>query len=147
MLLKFLKNLFTENIGLKATALVLALVLWFYIVNELNKGTDEEKQFLSKVLPTGGMVAKKLVIKPVFVGTPRFGYMVDPRKALVVPEYCIVVGSKDMLGKVRFAHTMPIDIRGVSKPFAKSVAMSPIAPGVYSEETLVDVTVSVERTP
>ena len=145
MILKFLRSLFTENLGLKAIALVLALVLWFYIVNELNKGSEEEKQFLNTVLPSGGMVAKKLAIKPVFVGTPKWGYMVDQRRAIVVPEYCIVVGSKDMLSKIRFAHTMPIDIRGVSRPFTKSVALSPIAPGVYSEETLVEVTVPVEK--
>ncbi|MCM8761110.1 MAG: hypothetical protein NC938_01760 [Candidatus Omnitrophica bacterium] len=144
-MLKFLKNLFTVNVGLKLTALLLALALWFYIVSELNKGSEEERQFLNKVLPTGGIVAKKLLIKPVFVGTPRYGYTIDSRKAIVVPEYCIVVGAKDLLSKIRFAHTMPIDVRGSYRPFTKSVPLSPIAPGVYTEETLVEVTVPVEK--
>ena len=74
--------------------------------------------------------------------------MVDAKKAVVVPEYCIVVGTKDLLGKIKFIYTMPIDVTGVSKPFTKSVALNPIAPGVYTEETLVQVTVAVEsKTP
>lgn len=47
----FIRKLFTKNIGLKFTALILALALWFYIVNELKKGTEEERQFLNRVLP------------------------------------------------------------------------------------------------
>jgi YbbR domain-containing protein len=142
---KFIKNAFTVNAWLKFVALILALMLWFYVVNELNKGTEEEKQFFNKVLPSGGMAAKKLSIKPVFVGSPKQGYIIDPRKAIVVPEYCIVVGSRELLSKIRFANTMPIDVKGSYKPFTKSVALNPLAPGVYSEETLVEVTVPVEK--
>ena len=42
---------FTKRIGLKFTALVLALALWFYIVNELKRGSEEERQFLNRVIP------------------------------------------------------------------------------------------------
>ena len=138
-------ELITKNIGLKMTALVLALMLWFYVVDELNKGSEEDKQFLNKVLPQEGVVAKKLPIKPIFIGTPRSGFVVDSRKVVVVPEFCIVVGQKDLLSRIRFAYTMPVDVRGISKPFTKSVPMSPIAPGIYMEETLVQVTVPIER--
>jgi YbbR domain-containing protein len=142
---KSLWNFFTKNAGLKITALVLALLLWFYVVNELNKGSETDRQFLSKVLPSDGVVAKKLSIKPILVGVPRQGYMIDVRRVVIVPEYCIVVGKKDLLSRTRFTYTMPIDVGGVSKPFTKSVPLSPIAPGIYMEETLVQVTVPVER--
>jgi YbbR domain-containing protein len=135
----------TRNAGLKVTALVLALMLWFYVVDALNRGSEEDKQFLSKVLPQDGVFAKKLPIRAVFIGAPRSGYTIDSRKAVIVPDFCIVVGQKDLLSRVRFAYTMPIDVRGVSKPFSKSVALSPIAPGIYMEETLVQVTAPVER--
>lgn len=144
-MLDFIRKFFTKHLGLKFTALILALALWFYIVGELNRGSEEERQFLNRVLPQEGIVAKKLKIMPIFIGRPRTGYAVDPRKAVVVPEYCIVVGTKDLLGKIRFSYTMPIDVSGESKPFSKSVALNPIAPGVYMEETFVDVTVSVEK--
>ncbi len=138
-------KLFTKNAGLKLVALVLALVIWFYVVNELNKGSEVDRQFLNKVLPSDTVMAKKLVIKPVFIGTPRSGYVVDNKKAIIVPEYCIVVGQKELLSRTRFAYTMPIDVRGISKPFTKSVPLNPIAPGIFMEETLVQVTIPIER--
>lgn len=138
-------KLLTKNSGLKLIALILALVLWFYVVNELNKGSEVDRQFLNKVLPSDGVMAKKLTIKPVFIGTPRSGFSIDSKKAVIVPEYCIVVGQKDLLSRTRFAYTMPIDVRGISKPFTKSVPLNPIAPGIFMEETLVQVTVPVEK--
>jgi len=138
-------NLFTGRVGLKITALILALVLWFYVVDELNKGSEEERQFLNKVLPSEGVVAKKLTIKPIFIGAPKYGYSIDVKKAVVLPEYCIVVGSKELLSKVRFIYTMPVDARGISKTFTTAVPLNPIAPGIFMEDTLVQVTVPVER--
>jgi hypothetical protein len=138
-------KLFTKNAGLKIIALILSLVLWFYVVNELNKGSEVDRQFLNKVLPSDGVMAKKLVIRPIFIGTPRSGFTIADNKTVIVPEYCIVVGQKDLLSRTRFAYTMPIDVRGISKPFTKSVPLNPIAPGIFMEETLVQVTVPVER--
>ncbi|MDD5428688.1 MAG: hypothetical protein PHI58_05580 [Candidatus Omnitrophica bacterium] len=146
-MLEFIRKFFTKHIGLKFTALILSLAIWFYIVGELKRGSEEERQFLSRMLPREGMVAKKLSIMPIFVGKPRYGFTIDAKKAAVVPEYCIVVGTKDMLGKTRFIYTMPIDVSGVYKPFTRSVALNPVAPGVYTEETLVEVTVPVEKIP
>ena len=144
-MLKFIRKFFTENIWLKTGSLILALALWFYVVNELNKGSEDDRQFLNKILPPEGLAAKNLTIKPIFSGTPSRGYIADPRKAVVIPDYCIVVGTKELLSKIRFAYTMPIDLRGASKPFTKSIPLIPIAPGIFMEETLVQVTVSVER--
>ena len=144
-MLQRIKKFFTENIWLKVGSLFLALVLWFYIVNELNKGSEEDRQFLNKVLPSEGVVAKKLTIKALLAGTPKWGYTVDPRKAVIVPEYCIVVGTRQLLSKIRFAYTTQIDVGNVSRPFTKSVPLNPIAPGVYMEETLVQVTVPIEK--
>jgi len=143
--LEFLRKIFVKNIGLKITALILALALWFYIVNELNKGSDEERQLLNRVLPKEGMAAKKLSIKPVFIGKAHSGYVINSQKVVVVPEYCIVVGPKDILEKVRFVYTMPIDINYSAKTFIKSIPLNPIAPGIYMEETLVQVTIPVEK--
>jgi hypothetical protein len=126
-------------------SLVLALTLWFYIVNELNRGTEEERQLLEKILPTKTMAAKKLAIRPIFVGHPRRGYSVNPDKVVIAPQYCIVLGSRELLAKIRYAYTLPIDVGDASKSFAASVALSPIAPGVYLEETLVQVVVPLER--
>lgn len=137
-------KIITRNIGLKTIALVLALALWFYVVDELKKGSEEEKQFLKSILLSGGVVAKKLTIKPIFIGKPKYGYAINMDKVSITPEYCIVVGTRDLLGKIKYAYTMPIDIKNVSKTFTTSVALNAISPGVYLEETFVQATVVVD---
>jgi len=137
-------TIITKNIGLKITAMVLALALWFYVVDELKKGSEEEKQFLNSVFPSGGMVAKKLTIRPIFVGKPKPGYVVNMDKVSISPEYCIVVGTRDTMGKIKYVYTMPIDVKNISKTFTTSVALNSISPGVYLEETFVQATVIVD---
>lgn len=138
-------RLFTEHKALKLTALVLALGFWFYIAKELDSKNSDEGQFLNKVLPKESVSAKKLTVKPLFIGKPRRGYKIDQSRVLVAPDYVIVVGTKDMLDKIKFAYTMPIDTADVSRSFIKSVPLNSIAPGVFLEETAVQVTVMVER--
>lgn len=144
-MLKYLKRFFTKHLALKILSLILALLVWFYIVNELAKGSLEELQLLHKILPTEGLIAKKLAIKPVFVGNPRWGYKINRDQSVVTPEYCIVVGARAVLEKIKFAYTTPIDVKKSTKTFTIQAPLSPVAPGVYIEETLAQVTVSVEK--
>ena len=144
-MLTSIKELFTKNLGLKFVSLILALTLWVYTVSELKKGSEEETRLLNSILPRESMAAKKLIIRPIFVGKPRWKHSVAVSRTVVVPEFCIVVGTKDLIDKLRYAYTTPIDISGVSKPFSRSIPLNPIAPGIYMEETLVQVTVPVEK--
>ena len=48
-MLRSVKGLFTKHLFLKFLSLVLALLAWFYIVNELNKGPNEELELLRKM--------------------------------------------------------------------------------------------------
>ena len=144
-MLQSVKDFFTKHLVLKILSLILSLLIWFYIVNELNKGSNEELQILRKMRPGESIVARKLMIKPVLVGRPYSGYDVKHDQVVAVPENCMVVGPKDALAKIKFAYTMPIDVKKASKSFTVSVPLSPIAPGVYIEEMLVQVTVPVEK--
>ena len=144
-MLQSIKDIFTKHLLLKFLSLMLALLAWFYIVNELNKGPNEELELLKKMRPGEGMMAKKLMISPVFIGKPSWGNSVRRDQVAIVPEYCIVMGSRNVLGKVKAAYTVPIDLKRASQTFTSQVALSPIAPGVYMEETLVQVTVPIEK--
>ena len=144
-MLQSIKDVFTKRLFLKFLSLILALLAWFYIVNELNKGPNEELELLRKMRPGESMVAKKLMISPVFAGKPSRGNSVRRDQVAIVPEYCIVMGSRNILGKVKAAYTMPIDLKGASKTFTVQVALNPIAPGIYMEETFVQVTVPIEK--
>ena len=144
-MLQSIREIFTKHLFLKFLSLMLALLAWFYIVNELNKGPNEERELLKKMYPNGGMVARKLAINPVFSGKPSWGNSLKREQVTVSPEYCIVMGSKDVLGSTKSAYTMPIDLKGASKTFTAQVALRSIAPGVYMEETLVQVIVPIEK--
>jgi hypothetical protein len=47
---QFPGNFFTKNVPLKVLSFILALLIWFYIVNELNRGSQEELQALRKIM-------------------------------------------------------------------------------------------------
>ncbi|MCX5665812.1 MAG: hypothetical protein NT036_02015 [Candidatus Omnitrophica bacterium] len=48
-MLRPIKDLFTKHLVLKALSFILALLAWFYIVNELNKGPNEELELLKRM--------------------------------------------------------------------------------------------------
>ncbi len=48
-MLQSMKDLFTKHLLLKFLSLILALLAWFYIVNELNKGPNEELELLRRI--------------------------------------------------------------------------------------------------
>jgi len=56
------------------------------------------------------------------------------------------VGTKELLEKIRFAYTVPVDMTGAFRTVTRSVALNPIAPGIYMEETFIQITVPIERT-
>jgi hypothetical protein len=48
-MLRSIKGFFTKHLFLKFLSLILALLVWFYIVNELNKGPNVELELLKKM--------------------------------------------------------------------------------------------------
>ena len=72
-----MKKILIKNPGLKLTALILALALWYYVVGELKRGSEEDMRFMNRVLPSEGIVTKKLLIRPIIVGKPKRGYFYD----------------------------------------------------------------------
>lgn len=45
-----MRQLIAANFWLKVLALFLAIVVWLYVVGELNKGSPEEKAFFNKMM-------------------------------------------------------------------------------------------------
>ena len=62
-LLEFLKGFFTKHLALKILSFMLALLIWFYIVNELNKGSNEELQALRKIMTFGKESDRNINVK------------------------------------------------------------------------------------
>src|SRR3989338_145275 len=139
----FFARIFGKNLFLKLISLVLAVGIWYYAINELGKGTEEETLALQRILPSYGMVTKKLIIKPIIVGRPKPGNRVMEGRIVVAPEYCIVVGPKNPIKGLKYIYTMPIDISNSEKTIVRTVPLKPLASGVYVEETLVVVTIPI----
>ena len=143
-MLRRLLRFFTESVGLKIVALILALILWFYVGKELSRESEGNRSFLKRLFPSEGVMAKKLVISPAIEGSPRSGYEVDKASVTLAPSYCIAVGTKDLLDNITIAPTMPINVDGASKSFVRSIPLRPI-PGVYMEETATQVSIPIQR--
>jgi hypothetical protein len=62
-LLEYLEKFFMKHLALKILSLILALLVWFYIVNELNKGSNEELQALRKILNPEKKIIESLNVK------------------------------------------------------------------------------------
>lgn len=142
---KFLGKAVTENLLLKVVSLFLAVWMWFYVVSELNKGSVDDRLAIQKLLPSYGMITKKLLIRPIVVGRPRPGYRIIEEKIVAVPDYCIVVGPRKILENLKYIYTLPIDATGSSRVLTVTVPLKPIASGIYMEETLVTATIPIER--
>ena len=61
---KFIRNFVTKNLPLKALSFILALLMWFYIVNELSRGSQEELQALRRILQAKTVVPMGAVNSP-----------------------------------------------------------------------------------
>lgn len=59
----FLKNFFTRNLALKVLSLILALLIWVYIVNELNHGSSEDLRVLRKIIVAEKKPATNINVK------------------------------------------------------------------------------------
>ena len=122
-MLNFIRKFFIENVGLKIISLVLAFMLWFYVVSELKKGSEEENQFLNRVFPQQGVAAKKLLIRPIFVGKLKNGYdcnadvsiLSDIARKISEISNTQIESSRPYIGSSAFAHKAGMHIDGVLK--------------------------------
>lgn len=143
-MLRSIAHLFTNNIGLKIIALILSLVLWFYVGKELSRESEGERNFLKKILPSENVSAKRLPVRPTLEGSPQSGYIVDLERVTAAPNICTAVGQRDVLDKITYASTVPININGASRAVTKSIPLRSI-PGVYVEDTVVRVTIPIQK--
>ena len=129
-----IKNFFTNNIGLKLLALLLAVVTWAYIVAELQEGEVAERAALQSILPPYRLVSKKVPIKLSMIGEPKTGYVVAYDKIVIRPNEFLIVGPKSIIDPLTSIDTEPVDITGYSKTFMKDISVVPPTKGVIREK-------------
>jgi len=138
-----IKKALLNNIGLKALALVLALVTWFYIGEITEEGTN--KTLVQRFLSSPYFVSKKLSIQPNFVGEVPSGYKLMQDDIKVDPEYIVVLGPAKILSKKEFIYTKPIDLSEYTKTMTLNVGLEDISHAIKVQKTDVSVFVPVNK--
>jgi len=139
-----LRKVLSNNIGLKLLALVLAFVTWFYI-GEATK-LDAQKTVLQKIFSPSYHIAKKLYIKPIFVGSVSPGYEFVAREVKVTPEFIIVLGTPNILSEKEFIYTKSIDLSEHTKARTVPVELKSISPSIKLQETSAQVYLPIKKT-
>jgi len=140
-----MKQLIVKNFWLKVTALFLAIVIWLYVVGELNKGTPEEKSLFERILPAR-VSAKEVPIKVVLIGKPVPGYTVLTEEISVKPYTAVVLAPRNLLKNIGYMATEEIDIGEFTKSTVKDVGIKPVGPGiVFDKDFRVRVVIPVKK--
>lgn len=140
-----MRQLIVTNFWLKALALFLALIVWLYVVGELNKGSPEEKALFLRIMPFK-LYAKEVPIKVALVGKPRYGYQVAVEKVVVKPEAYAILAPRSIAKDIEYVTTEDIDIGEFTKSAAKEVKLKPIGGGVVLDRNfMVKVVIPVHK--
>jgi len=137
-----MRNIITNNTGLKLLSLFLAVLTWFYIVVELQKGTTTEIDTLERLLPYK-IVSKQVPIKLSIAGEPQSGYYVSFDDIIVTPSTCVMLGPRSVLDRVSSVNTQKIDVEGYSRSITKDVSVIMPIKGVGIREKFVTVTIPI----
>lgn len=139
-----MKNIISNNFGLKIIALALAIISWLYIMGEIKGTGNSQKSIFDFTFPEH-YINKVVPVKINITGVPASGYHTSLEKVSIKPGYCIVVGPQSLINHLEYIITESIDISGATKTVVRQIALQKIAnQKLVSSENLVEVTIPVE---
>lgn len=140
-----MRNWLLRNFWLKIVSLALAVITWFYVVDELSHTPGEERlPFWIGYAP--GNIIKQVQITPVIEGQPLENYVLRSDRITIRPDATFIIGPKRIIEKVNSLKTVPIDVTGQSKTYNVTVPLESLR-GVrfYGAGGIVDITIPIER--
>jgi YbbR domain-containing protein len=138
------KKWITNNLGLKILSLILAIMTWFYVSNELAKIKSEEEEAIFSMLHYE-VISKALPIKLTIIGEAREGYKINEGGITLDPENCVVIGPDNILNNVSLARTIPIDVSEYTQDINKQISLAPIAKGISLKGNFVNVYIPIVK--
>jgi YbbR domain-containing protein len=140
-------NLLKGSAVLKLVALLVALLTYGYIHNEIYNGGKNEKA----VDPSYKLIkltAKNLPVKVRLNTAPPSGYRLAEEGAMAMPRLVTVIGPEALLEDALTAETSMIDVSEYSKPVIKQVPLENVA-GIHltGQPYLIEVTIPIEKIP
>ena len=128
-----LTNLISNNVGLKLLSLFLAFITLIYVGETTREGSDD-RTILQKFFTQSDFIGKKLMIKPIFVGTPPPGHVFLKDEVKVFPDSVLVLGPARYIADKEFIFTKPIDLSEHSKTKTLGVDLESISRSIRSDE-------------
>lgn len=140
-------NLLKGSGLLKLAALVVALLTYFYIQNEINSSDKNNSSDSSYKLIK--LTAKALSVKVRLETTPPDGYRIVEDKITVFPNQVTVIGPEALLDTALTAETAIVDVSDSVKTVNKRIPLESVAgiPVAGGQSTTVEVTVPIEKIP
>jgi YbbR domain-containing protein len=139
-------NLLKGSWLLKLAALVVALITYFYIHNEIynvekNNITDPSYKLIK-------LTAKNLPVKTRLESTPPDGYRIIEDRVTVSPAQVVVIGPEALLENAWNAETAIVDISENTKTISKKIPIESVA-GIHvvGQPYNVEVSVPIEKIP
>jgi len=138
-------NILKGSLFLKLSALVVAILAYAYIHNELYK-SDRTRQDPSYKLIK--LTAKRVPIRLRLASDAPQGYRVLQDRATVNPETLVVIGPEALLDETETAETAMVDVSENTKTVVKKVPLESVA-GIHlvGESYWAEVTVPIEKVP
>ena len=137
-------NLLKGSAFLKLIALIVALLTYFYIRNEIS--SKERANVVDPSYKLIKLTAKSLPVN-VRLGAERVGgYQVLEDQVVVAPPMITVIGPEAMFEEAVAAETSIVDVAEYTKTVTKQVPLESVA-GIHmvGEPTFVTVTVPIEK--
>ena len=136
-------NLLKGSWILKLAALVVALITYYYIHNEMYNTKNNAADASYKLIK---LTAKNLSVKVRLETAPPDGYRIIEDQVRVMPPEVVVIGPEALLENAWNAETSIVDISESTKPVLKKVPIESVA-GIHvvGQPYTVDVSVPIEK--
>ena len=139
-------SLLKGSLPLKIIALVVAVLTYFFIRNEMTNTNSERVSDPSYKLIK--LTAKSLPVKVRLVETPPEGYRILADRVSVAPGRIVVIGPEALLEEASNAETTLVDVSDSTKTTTKKVTLESVAGRhLTGEPYFVEVTVPIEPIP
>ncbi len=139
-------NLLKGSFFLKLAALVVAVLTYFYIHNEIRN--VEEQNAADPSYKLIKLTAKTVRVKVRLDPAMPAGYRALEDQIVVSPQMITVIGPEALFGDEQGAETSMVDVSEYTKTVTKHVPLESVA-GIHvvGEPMTVDVTVPIEAIP
>jgi len=126
------------NLLYKLVALILAVITYIYVQNEISSsGKFHNQQFLKE------LDFKVVPVRVVFKGEPPPGYRILTANVKVKPEKVVVMGKKEDLDKIMEISTQEIDVRKFTHTRTLYVSLKPVENAIIGDKGVIEVEIPV----